>query len=395
MASLALTGFAWVAPQQARPRPTYLQDVEPIIRKHCLPCHTEGQVGPFPFTNYEQTSRHGLLIRKQALSQDMPPHKLQSDLGVLPLAQPLTPAETRILQYWINDQMPRGEGEENPPPISTIPWQLSAADVVFESHPETPEVRSEGVQYWITQAFSPPEGFAFTAFDLKPASPDALRYAVLAIIPSSVLDQGEFRESVASLAMKGKIVGVWAPGFPYFRVPKGSKVIVPAGHKLAVMVSYRPGGRPKNAGFQLRFASADTASNPVELISLDRAPFVIKAKTSPTLTLSYTVPRDSEIIAITPIMRFFVVRTRITLEYPDGRSELYVGTKRWDPYWLGNYMPPEPVKVPKGTKIVCSTEYANDENCTMNINRKPEDVHSGPGVRDEVFQMNIALGSQE
>ena len=41
---------------------TYHADVAPIIHNACMECHRSGEIGPMPFTNYEEVSAYGPFI---------------------------------------------------------------------------------------------------------------------------------------------------------------------------------------------------------------------------------------------------------------------------------------------------------------------------------------------
>ena len=52
---------------------TFHADVAPIIFNECTSCHREGQIGPMPFTNYEEVAAYGEFIEYVTATGYMPP----------------------------------------------------------------------------------------------------------------------------------------------------------------------------------------------------------------------------------------------------------------------------------------------------------------------------------
>ena len=48
-------------------------DVAPIVRAHCMPCHREGQAGPFHLISYRDVRKKAKTIRKMVVHRWMPP----------------------------------------------------------------------------------------------------------------------------------------------------------------------------------------------------------------------------------------------------------------------------------------------------------------------------------
>lgn len=43
--------------------PTFSEHIAPIIYNHCSNCHRDGEIGPFPLSNYSQVSARGEMIK--------------------------------------------------------------------------------------------------------------------------------------------------------------------------------------------------------------------------------------------------------------------------------------------------------------------------------------------
>ena len=52
-----------------------LYEIAPIVFSNCVVCHREGEVAPFPLTNYDQVSKRAKQIAQVVSDQIMPPWK--------------------------------------------------------------------------------------------------------------------------------------------------------------------------------------------------------------------------------------------------------------------------------------------------------------------------------
>jgi uncharacterized membrane protein len=79
------------------PMPRYA-DVEPIIARRCVTCHSDTSTGPWPLTTYQDVVDWWDVIRGEVLRCSMPP----PDSG-----QSLTSGESQLILEWIRCNSPR------------------------------------------------------------------------------------------------------------------------------------------------------------------------------------------------------------------------------------------------------------------------------------------------
>lgn len=53
--------------------PTFHKEVSRILYQHCVVCHREGEVGPFPLVSYEDARKRADLISEVVQNRSMPP----------------------------------------------------------------------------------------------------------------------------------------------------------------------------------------------------------------------------------------------------------------------------------------------------------------------------------
>jgi hypothetical protein len=92
---------------------TYYRDVVPILQKHCLSCHRPGQIGPMPFTSYQQTKQWAEAIRHVVISAKMPPW---TATGPGASDHALSMGEADSLLRWVDGGALEGDPRDSPPP---------------------------------------------------------------------------------------------------------------------------------------------------------------------------------------------------------------------------------------------------------------------------------------
>ena len=52
---------------------TFAKDVASIVYSNCTSCHRVGEIGPMPFTSYQQVAQYGSMIAQVTQNRSMPP----------------------------------------------------------------------------------------------------------------------------------------------------------------------------------------------------------------------------------------------------------------------------------------------------------------------------------
>lgn len=366
---------------------TYGNTIEPMVQSKCLPCHGKTHAAPFDFSTYEGVTSRIELIRTQLLSKSMPPVWTHSDFGSWAAIEPLTDREALDFQIWTQKGMPKGKVK----PFRETPSAREKADSTL-TLPGKAKVRAEGVPYWQVHSIAlPKNGGGFDRFELIPNNPRALRSATLAIVPATMSLP---KETAGSMDIDGMyLVGVWAPGYRTWSLPKGLVRPYPANSKLIVQAHYRPTGKQEDAGFSIRlFRSKATKPSAPRWISLEKKPLYIDAGEALAIDLTYVVPRDLDLISILPEARFYAGKIELLSVAPGQKPKVVFEDQRWDPYWIGNFSPAKPIKLTKGSTLIARFHYNNDENCRINQNRPLLPVKGGPTAGDEVCRMHLLVG---
>lgn len=359
---------------------SYSKEVAPILREKCASCHREGDIGPFAFSDYRTAKRKARMIEEVLLTQRMPPWNADPYYGKFAALPTLTTAEQQTMIRWINQGAPRDEGND---PLADVPpadskWPLGKPDYIIKlPHPE--EIPATGVlSYRHIHMDSPVhEDVWLGATVINPGNRKVLHHCIV---------YAKFEGSGKDLGGDGAKICGWAPGRLPGRLPEGVGIFLGKDAKLDIELHYTTNG------------TAQTDDTEIGLYVLPQKPaltyktgmalkfdFAIPPKTSESLaSATFRFDRDSIIYTLTPHMHMRGAWMNYEAFYPDGRRETLLSVPRFDFNWQTTYRLAEPLKVPAGTKIVCSGAFDNSAKNPANPDPN-KTVRWGQQSWDEMF----------
>jgi len=87
----------------------YLNDVLPVLRRHCIRCHAPDGAAPFPLDVYREARPRAEAIRHEVLHQRMPPWFAADASAELAGADRLSAREIDIVMEWASGGAPAGK----------------------------------------------------------------------------------------------------------------------------------------------------------------------------------------------------------------------------------------------------------------------------------------------
>lgn len=392
ISSVLVLAFSVHTPSKGQPKPNFADDIAPIIKNKCLPCHQAGGIGPFDFTTARNFNRHIDLIRVQLLSRNMPPTRVTSDFGPIALTPPLTDQEIVTFQKYENAKLPIGTPLTEPIKRDTTPTSIQS-NWVMVSNDSLP-IRAEGTPFWRVQIFPPNESTtSIIGLSITPQNPKVLRSAQFAVLAPGHNPPKQNSEPSIYLKNPGiTMIGAWAPGYPDWKLPRNTSKTLPKGSRLIVISKYHPSGKEEDPNFQLNIEKINHPTpNELEIITFEKSNFTIKPDESPVFTLGKKLTQPANIIGLIPEARFYCGIIEAELQLNNSNVQSLLKIHKWDPYWTGSYNFSKPISVPAGSDLKFRFTYFNDDKCQMNENKRPETVVSGPGLLDEVCRMHVLI----
>ena len=292
---------------------TWVNDIEPLLQRRCLGCHTGDGVAALQLGDFEQVSRVAARIKNEVLARRMPPWHAAPGFGDFANDQSLTPHEIELLVSWTDGGRPRGT-------TATIaaharPAHSADPDLVLDAGKDTPVQSRRQRQVLRTREKTDKW---IHAWRFTPGNTKLVKQARI------ILDGGE-------------TLGVWVPPGHDVVMPTGVARRLRAGAELTVEIEY---AQPtEHATDRSRIALFFGAEPERELRQM-----ALARGTS-------TLAEGLELLSLRPQLEASGESMRVVAERPDGSSEPLLWLRSYDAGHQLTYRFRRPVALPAGTKV--------------------------------------------
>ena len=230
----------------ARAGVTWARDIAPVVFKHCVVCHREGQPAPFALLTYDDARRHAESMARVTRARYMPPWKPVHGYGTFAGENRLTAAEIAAIGAWVRQGAPEGNAALAPAaPVFSSGWQLGKPDAVV-TLPKPYLAPADGPdQYrcFVLPAVAGGERYV-RAFQFSPGSTKALHHALIFV---DARRQEPSRDPYECFGTPGFLpsgaLGGWSPGMAAVTMPPGTAAHLPAGARLVMQLHFHPTGK--------------------------------------------------------------------------------------------------------------------------------------------------------
>jgi len=376
---------------------TYREHIAPILAAKCIGGHSPGGTGPFSLTSYAEVKPRADLILKAMYLRSMPPTGGMSDFGFVPEFPPLTNEEGLALQSWWRAGVPEGGGPEPKLADGRRDWRLGPPDLVLKSRADV-FVPAEGPKSVRVVNLDLPiaEAKTLVAFDVRPATPRAARYGLVAI------ESGGDANTFSPWGVKAeRLVGAWAIGYPAWKLPEDAGIPLKPGSRLAVRMLYHPTGKREDAGFEvaLYFSKSPRPLAP-KWLTLGKREFVIPGDPIyTTLQDSMTLEssRRTRVVGIVPEARNAAITATVSVESSRSPKKTLLYIPNWDARWIGAFNFGNAPELPLGAKLAAEIQYDNsthDPDLSLDEARRlPPNppIFAGPTEANELFWVHVQV----
>ncbi len=340
--------------------PSYPAVIAPILREHCVPCHTDGGLAPWAMTSFERISGRSTAMREVVRTKRMPPWHADPLIGVFENDASLPPLEAGALVRWIEAGSPRGDGPdpllERPPPAEE--WPLGPPDLVVEATEQ--HVPASGIVFSreVVAEFEFPEDAWVRGVHLAPSNAPALHHALILVEDPERPDSSDVTEFFAFCA----------PSMRPRMFPEGTGKLVPTGAQIRFQLHYTPTGRPEIHRPRLGLYLLD-APPPVPFEStaaVERDLDLPPGEAHYRATGEHRFLRDALLFDLVPLMHYSGREVRYEAHYPDGSVEVLLSVPNYDFDWPRSYHLAEPKLLPAGTLIECHALFDNSAGNSSN-----------------------------
>jgi mono/diheme cytochrome c family protein len=362
--------------------PTFSKHVAPILFRHCVSCHRPGEAAPMPLLTYEQARPYAKAIANAVANRTMPPWHADAPAGTFHNERLLTDAERQTLGAWLAAGAPNGDAKDLPPaPEFAEGWSVAAPDIVLEMQEDYPIPARGTVEYeylYIPTNFA--EAKWVKSIEIRPgnrravhhvlvyylAKPDVVRAPLVRprnTATSEPATRGQRRRPrrPAPEGAQRRLIATYAPGTNPQVAPEGTAFRLEPGGTFELQMHYTAVGSPVTDRTKIGL-----------VLSGEPAPREIRP--SHFFDASFTLPAGARDVAVSTELDFVSDATvwglfphthlrgrkwSYELQLPGGETKQILAVPRYDFNWQTYYMFREPLRVPKGSKIVSTAWYDN------------------------------------
>jgi peroxiredoxin len=345
---------------------TYSNQISRIFNQHCVECHREGELAPFPLTSYEEAVGWAETIREVVDQGRMPPWFASPEFGHFSNDCSMTAENKEQLLKWVDNGCPEGDRCQLPEvPTFVTGWRIGKPDAFYEMQ-EPYTVAAEGtIEY---QYFHIDPGFTedkwVSMAEARPGNTAVVHHIVLFALPPGT----KIREPEEAQA-QGQMIAVYAPGMPPWRYPEGTALKIPAGSTFYIQMHYTSNGTKQQdrSMVGLKFADPAAVKKKVMYGMAVNAGFEIPPHADNHEVVSKVkFSRDMLLLNLFPHMHYRGKSMRFETITPDGTHEVLLDVPRYDFNWQLRYDLVEPKFLPKGTELICTGHFDNSSSNPLN-----------------------------
>jgi len=347
---------------------TFTRDVAPIIYKNCAECHRQGEIAPMSLLTYQEVRPWAKSIRERVAERSMPPWFADPQHGKWANDPRLTQAEIDTITAWVDAGAPKGDDKDLPPvPKFTDGWTIGKPDVVLEMQEEY-TVPADGTVPYLY--FNIPTNFTedkwIQALEIRPGNRSVVHHVIAYAQEAGVRDtnaggEGELRRGRTHL-------GGITPNKTGIILKPDTARLIKKGSNIVFQMHYTTNGQVSKDRTKIGFVFAKEPGKKLLMTgNAANGRFAIPPGDG-NYEVKSTKTFDEDVI-ITSFMPHMHVRGKdfiYTATYPDGRSEVLLNVPKYDFNWQLTYLPKEPIRLPKGTRLDCVAHFDNSAKNRFN-----------------------------
>lgn len=411
---------------------TYHGDTRAIIEKHCVDCHTDGGVAPFPLETYQQVKSVAAAAAFSIQSGDMPPWPPTEGYTKFKHSRALAPEDKHALLSWLTTDLAEGNPGDYVPPEIDRGIVLQPEDFNLRMPlpaPYTPKLYPDDHRCFAIEW--PHDEFMYvTAVDVIPDQVAEVHHVIVNIVEPE--DAQDYRDAngqdgdigwpcLLSGGLPGsplpRQIGGWVPGAPDGARLENSGIGVKPGSLMVVQMHYNNlVAEPTPDQSTILVQTTKSVARPSSGF-LYTNPFWLRDGGMPIpagddyVHHSFEVPtrvlarlfggpagvgeNDSWAMHTGFLHMHNIAETgRVTLIRPDGTEQVIIDIRDWDFNWQSTYGLAREVLVTPDDRVrlECTWDNSAENQYPINgVKPEPRDVQWGDGTGDEMCLTNFLM----
>jgi mono/diheme cytochrome c family protein len=347
--------------------PTYHREISRLMQAHCVECHREGGLGPFPLESLEDLNEHAGMIRKQVERGAMPPwFAAPAAAGAhagFANDRSLPEADKTALLTWLKSGRPPGDPADAPVPrVFPEGWSVGTPDAVFQI-PEPVAIKAEGTMPYqnrvVETTFA--EDRWVRGYEILPTAPEVVHHVIVKVHPKGtpVRQRGEGDDG---------FFAAYVPGNSHRMLPPGFAKRLPAGSKLSFQIHYTPNGKATEDQLKIGLIFAtEEPRNEVHVAAVAQPRLNIPPGAANHVeTKRQVIPVNLNVTAFMAHMHVRGKSFKYELTTPDGETETLLDIPRYDFNWQLQYDCAQPRFIPRGSTLTITAAFDNSSGNPAN-----------------------------
>ena len=335
----------------------YDRDISRIVRKRCLSCHSENNLG-IPLTTYEETRPWSASLKEEVLRRHMPPWRALRGYGTFANDAGLTSKEQAFLLAWIDGKGPKGTEHI----VANVDQFKSAAEERLKLDPAWQLGKPDLLKVLTPTTVAPGEGDIVRRVEIDLGLRSERTIRALEFKPG---DRRVVRAVTFTVRDSGQWLGSWTPWYPTMALPADMGIQVPAGARVVAEIHYRSTDVPvdERGSLALYFTSKAVIASPRSLV-IDAAPAAADAKSAPGSTKfggSVRLASETTLLAINPEVTASTRSFSLSARQPNGAVRVLLLVRDALPEWPTPYVFTDPVRLPRGTELILVQQLASGD----------------------------------
>lgn len=385
---------------------TFTEDIAPIIYNNCTQCHREGEIGPMPFTTYQEVYNWAPMIEYVTSIRYMPPWPANPEYSEFLGERFLTDDQIHLISDWVKAGAPEGPKNAEPPlPIFPDGSQIGEPDLVLSFDQAFTHKGDNSDQY---QVFVLPTGLQedkiVKAIELRPGNKSIVHHALFQIDTTGTgrqLDAQTPEYGYAGFGGFGTPRLQEYPGYvpgakPRF-YPEGLGQPMYKGSDLLIQMHYAPVPQEETDSTWVNIFFADETEFIEREVQQEvmlpfgrtilNGPFFMPANTVKQFHCMWEIPAKVSVLGLWPHCHLLGQDWEVYAISPRGDTTRMLQIPEWDFNWQGAYFFKQYIVLEPGSEIHAFATYDNTTDNPFNPNNPPQFVTWGEGTADEMFYL--------
>lgn len=391
---------------------TYERDVRAVLERHCVGCHSDGNIAPFALTNYDEVMPYREAIVASVDAGTMPPWGMESDCNDFVGDLSMLEADKAMLSSWVDAGAPQGDPSDYVAPEPIEQPGLSRTDLTLSlPEPYTPQLSPDDYRCFLLDW--PEDEVTFvTGFQFEPDNTAITHHVIVYVVPPERVEEfdqldaddpgpgytcfgGPGGDSALDF-VASRWLGAWAPGTAVGDLPAGTGLRIEPGSKVAVQMHYNTladNGMPDQSrvhykldsqvereAYMLPWADPSWLMGGMPIAAGDAA-----ATHAFTLDPTGVIDLLTDIIPPNSPIEFHSTihhmhrrgrRGNQSVIRADGTEECLLSVPRYDYNWQMSFRYQEPLILEPGDQLHVECEWDNSDNA--------QGINWGDGTADEM-----------